>query len=156
MRITDFVVPERVSIRSEVTSKKRSFEVLSELLGAAVQAEEELPARRISEALNAREKLGSTGLGHGVAIPHGRLTDLAAPRIAVLRLENGIDFDALDREPVDILIGLVVPDAATQEHVEILGQLARGLSRPDTIGALRRAKDPAALLQVTLAAFRDA
>ena len=76
----------------------------------------------------ARERLGSTGLGHGVAIPHGRIKGLKNPLAAVLRVQQPIAFDAPDDEPVSLLIFLLVPEAATQRHLEILSEIAEMLS----------------------------
>ena len=154
MTVAELVTRDRVRLEPECTSQKRALETLAELLAAGNDGDTPAPgAGAIFEALSAREKLGSTGLGHGVAIPHGRLAGLDAPRVAVLRLGNGIDFDAMDHEPVDILIALVVPESATSAHLDLLAQLARGLSQPDNIAALRRAEDPAALEQEMVRAF---
>lgn len=91
-----------------------------------------------------------------MAIPHGRLAELDAPRVAVLRLDQGVDFDAMDHEPVDILIALLVPEAATSEHLDLLAQLARGLSQPDNIASLRRAGDAEVMERELTRAFGDA
>lgn len=82
----------------------------------------------VSDSLFARERLGSTGLGHGVAIPHGRIKGLKAPMAAVLQLAAPIGFDAPDGQPVNLLIFLLVPEAATQKHLEILSEIAGLLS----------------------------
>ncbi len=154
MSIAELITAERIRLEPECSSQKRALEALSELLAGGGDAGGP-GSTAIFEALSAREKLGSTGLGHGVAIPHGRLADLEAPRVAVLRLENGVDFDAMDHEPVDILIALLVPEAATSDHLDLLAQLARGLSQPDTIAALRRAGDAASLEQELVRRFRE-
>lgn len=155
MRIADLLSPNRVSLETGIASKKRALEHLGEMLAA--DDEDTAPAANlVFDALSAREKLGSTGLGHGVAIPHGRMNDIDTPRVALLRLQEGVDFDAIDNEPVDILIALVVPVDSTSEHLELLAQLARALSQPDNIAAIRRASDPVTLQQAALAAFNDA
>ena len=82
----------------------------------------------ITDSLFARERLGSTGLGHGVAIPHGRIKGLKAPMAAVFQLASPIGFDAPDEQPVNLLIFLLVPEAATQKHLEILSEIAELLS----------------------------
>lgn len=153
MQIADLVREDRVSLDAGITSKKRALERLGELLAAD---DGRLPAGQIFDALSARERLGSTGLGHGVAIPHGRMAEIDTPRVAVLRLEQGVDFDAIDHEPVDILIALIVPEESTGEHLDLLAQLARTLSQPDNIAALRRSADTPALHLAAGAAFRDA
>ena len=85
----------------------------------------------VFECLFAREKLGTTGLGQGVAIPHGRIKGLKAPMAAVLQLAQPIGFDAPDEQPVGLLIFLLVPEAATQKHLEILSEIAELLSDAD-------------------------
>lgn len=153
MQIADLLSPDRVSLETGIASKKRALEHLGEMLAG----DDRTPAASlVFDALSAREKLGSTGLGHGVAIPHGRMDDIETPRVALLRLQGGVDFDAIDNEPVDILIALIVPVDSTSEHLDLLAQLARALSQPDNIAAIRRASDPAALHLAASAAFRDA
>ncbi len=153
MQIADLLSPDRVSLETGIASKKRALEHLGEMLAG----DDRTPAASlVFDALSAREKLGSTGLGHGVAIPHGRMDDIETPRVALLRLQEGVDFDAIDNEPVDILIALIVPVDSTSEHLDLLAQLARALSQPDNIAAIRRASDPAALHLAASAAFRDA
>jgi nitrogen PTS system EIIA component len=153
MQIADLLREDRVRLDAGITSKKRALERLSELLAG----EDAGPsAGLVFDALSARERLGSTGLGHGVAIPHGRMAEIDAPRTALLRLEQGVDFEAIDHEPVDILIALVVPEKSTSEHLELLAQLARALSQPDNIAALRRSVDDPSLYLAASAAFRDA
>jgi nitrogen PTS system EIIA component len=156
MRIADLVIPERVRLEGGITSKKRALEILGTLLADDIEPGSSLPANLVFDALSAREKLGSTGLGHGVAIPHGRMPETDAARVAVLRLQEGVDFEAIDHEPVDILIGLIVPEAATGEHLELLAELARALSQPTNIAAIRRAPDAQALHQAVVGAFGDA
>jgi nitrogen PTS system EIIA component len=82
----------------------------------------------VTDSLFSRERLGSTGLGHGVAIPHGRIKGLKAPMAAVFQLVHPIGFDAPDDVPVSLLIFLLVPEAATQKHLEILSEIAELLS----------------------------
>jgi nitrogen PTS system EIIA component len=156
MQITELLIPGRMHLDAGIGSKKRALEILGELLASDDSTEAELSPNLVFDSLSAREKLGSTGLGHGVAIPHGRMTELDTPRIALLRLDEGVDFDAIDHEPVDILIALIVPEDATSAHLDLLAQLARGLSQPDNIASLRRAADTPALYQAALRAFRDA
>lgn len=156
MRLADLITLERVRLESSVSSKKRALEALGDLLAIDPDDGADLATSLVFDALSSREKLGSTGLGHGVAIPHGRMAEIDTPRVAVLKLQQGVDFDAIDHEPVDILIALIVPAASTSEHLELLAQLAKGLSQPDNIAAMRRAPDAGALHQTAAAAFRDA
>ena len=99
----------------------------------------------ITDNLFARERLGSTGLGHGVAIPHGRIKGLKNPLAAVMRVAQPIPFDAPDDEPVSLLIFLLVPEAATQRHLEILSEIAEMLSDRDLRERLKLAEDASAL-----------
>ena len=94
------------------------------------------------EFLNAREDLGSTALGAGVAIPHGRVKGLKQPAAAFIKLKDPIEFAAPDGEPVSILIFLLVPEKATQQHLEILSSIAQLLSDPDARQFLEAANDP--------------
>lgn len=104
----------------------------------------------VFEALIAREKLGSTGFGNGIAIPHCRLKSCTAPISALLHLEAPIDFDAIDGAPVDLLFVLLVPEAATDAHLELLRQIASMLDRKEVREKLRSAASNEALYQVVL------
>ena len=125
MDITDLITRERIVCDSEVASKKRVIEVLSELLATG---QPDLAARPIFDSLVGRERLGSTGLGHGVALPHGRFSQSQHAVGAFVKLRKGVDFDALDRQPVDLVFGLLVPDHYTDEHLKILAYLAEMFS----------------------------
>lgn len=125
MDITDLIARERIVCDSEVASKKRVIEVLSELLATG---QPDLAARPIFDSLVGRERLGSTGLGHGVALPHGRFSQSQYAIGAFVKLRKGVDFDALDRQPVDLVFGLLVPDHYTDEHLKILAYLAEMFS----------------------------
>ena len=99
----------------------------------------------ITDSLFARERLGSTSLGHGVAIPHGRVKGLKSPMAALFRLAKPIVFDAPDEQPVGLLIFLLVPEAATQKHLEILAEIAEMLSDQDLRTRLMNTHDAADL-----------
>lgn len=117
--------PERVAARSSVSSKKRALELVSELMTAGDSG---LAQNEVFTSLVERERLGSTGLGHGVAIPHGRLKSLDRAVCAFLRLGDGVDFDASDGQPVNMICGLLVPEESTSEHLNILATLAEMFS----------------------------
>ena len=125
MDVTDLIAPERIVCDSEVASKKRVIEVLSELLATG---QSDLSARPIFDSLIGRERLGSTGLGHGVALPHGRFSQSQRAIGAFIKLKKGVDFDAIDRQPVDLVFGLLVPDHYTDEHLKILAHMAEMFS----------------------------
>jgi PTS system nitrogen regulatory IIA component len=116
-----------VLVDVDATSKKRIFEHA----GLLFENQHAIARATVTDNLFARERLGSTGLGHGVAIPHGRIKGLKNPLAAVLRVREPIAFDAPDDEPVALLIFLLVPEAATQRHLEILSEIAEMLSDRD-------------------------
>lgn len=128
-------------------SKKRALEQIANLIGREVP---ELDTQAVYEALIAREKLGSTGFGNGIAIPHCRLQGCESPVSALLHLDAPIDFDAIDGAPVDLLFVLLVPQAATDAHLELLRQIASMLDRKDVRDKLRSASSNEALYQVVL------
>src|SRR5690606_33372998 len=102
------------------------------------------------ESLFARERLGSTGFGNGIAIPHCRMAGCTAPLSAILRLDTPIDFDAIDGAPVDLLFVLLVPEAATDQHLELLRQIASMLDRDEVRERMRRAPTGQDLYQVVV------
>jgi PTS system nitrogen regulatory IIA component len=119
-RLASILPVEQVLVGIEATSKKRAFEEA----GLLFENLHGLSRALVTDSLFARERLGSTGLGHGVAIPHGRIKGLKSPMAAVFQLAQSIGFDAPDEMPVKILIFLLVPEAATQKHLEILSEIA--------------------------------
>ena len=123
-RLAAILPVSRVAVGVDVTSKKRAFEEA----GLLFESLHGLARALITDSLFARERLGSTGLGHGVAIPHARIKGLQAPMAAVLQLARPIGFDAPDEQPVTLLIFLLVPETATQKHLEILSEIAELLS----------------------------
>ncbi|MCX7563608.1 PTS sugar transporter subunit IIA [Xanthomonadaceae bacterium XH05] len=137
MHLIDLLAPSRVHADARATSKKR----LLELAAAALVQPGDSPEleRRIYDSLCLRERLGSTGLGHGVAIPHGRIAGLTAPAGAFLKLTDALPFDASDGQPVDLVFALVVPEHLTQQHLMLLSQLAQMFSDADFCSQLRHA-----------------
>jgi PTS system nitrogen regulatory IIA component len=123
-RLSAILPTNQVLVRVEVSNKKRAFEEA----GLLFERQHGLNRALITDSLFARERLGSTGLGHGVAIPHGRIKGLKQPMAAVFQLLNPIGFDAPDDKPVSLMIFLLVPEAATQKHLEILSEIAELLS----------------------------
>ena len=125
-RLASILPASQVLVGVEATSKKRAFEEA----GLLFENLHGLSRALITDSLFARERLGSTGLGHGVAIPHGRIKGLKAPMAAVLQLAQPIGFDAPDEQPVGLLIFLLVPEAAAQKHLEIVSAIAALMSDP--------------------------
>ena len=123
-RLASILPAPQVLVSVDATSKKRAFEEA----GLLFENLHGLSRALVTDSLFARERLGSTGLGHGVAIPHGRIKGLKSPMAAVFRLAQPIGFDAPDEQPVGLLIFLLVPEAATQKHLEILSEIAELLS----------------------------
>ncbi len=123
-RLSSILPVTHVLVGVEATSKKRAFEEA----GFLFEQLHNLNRAMVTDSLFARERLGSTGLGHGVAIPHGRIKGLKSPMAAVFQLAQPIGFDAPDEQLVNLLIFLLVPEAATQKHLEILSEIAELLS----------------------------
>src|SRR3954453_15570469 len=123
-RLAAILPAGNVLVNVDATSKKRGFEHA----GLLFENQHSIARATVTDNLFARERLGSTGLGHGVAIPHGRIKGLKSPLAAVLPLGKPLAFDAPGDEPVNLLIFLLVPEAATQRHLEILSEFAEMLS----------------------------
>ena len=140
-RLASILPATQVLVHVDATSKKRAFEEA----GLLFENLHGLSRALITDSLFARERLGSTGLGHGVAIPHGRIKGLKAPMAALLQLSSPIGFDAPDEQPVGLLIFLLVPEAATQKHLEILSEIAELLSDAPMREHLKTANDAQAL-----------
>ncbi|QYJ79353.1 PTS IIA-like nitrogen regulatory protein PtsN [Shewanella acanthi] len=141
----------RTILRPECTtcatpgSKKKVLELISDLAAAQYPT---LSSQEIFESLVAREKMGSTGIGNGIAIPHGRLTDIAQPIAILVKCEEPIAFDAIDKQPVDILFALLVPAEQCQQHLSTLSSMAERLSDKQVLKQLRKTHDETELYQV--------
>ena len=140
-RLASILPPAQVLVSLDATSKKRAFEVA----GLLFEGLHGLSRALVTDSLFARERLGSTGLGHGVAIPHGRIKGLKSPMAAVFQLAAPIGFDAPDEQPVVLLIFLLVPEAATQKHLEILSEIAELLSDATLREKIKSSADAAEL-----------
>lgn len=140
-RLSQILPSSQVLVHVEATSKKRAFEEA----GLMFENQHGMNRALITDSLFARERLGSTGLGHGVAIPHGRIKGLKSPMAAVFLLQAPIGFDAPDEQAVALLIFLLVPEAATQKHLEILSEIAELLSDSALREQLKASADAEAL-----------
>jgi PTS system nitrogen regulatory IIA component len=141
----DILTPARTLCRAPGLSKKRLFETIASIIS------EDQPALVYDEVFSqliAREKLGSTGLGQGIAIPHCRVDACPEPLGTLVTLEQAIDFDAPDDQPVDLLFALLVPGEAHQQHLDILANVARLFSQPDFCRQLRAAPNSEALFEL--------
>ncbi|WP_028009395.1 PTS sugar transporter subunit IIA [Solimonas flava] len=145
MKIADILSAERVSLGHTFTSKKKALEELSQLLARGAEG---VSAADILASLSAREKLGSTGLGHGVAIPHGRIAGVSDSVGAFMRLKHPLDYEAHDGHPVDLIFGLLVPQGATEAHLKHLAAIAEMFSDESFCKKAREAADDRALFQL--------
>ncbi|MGK0441929.1 MAG: PTS system nitrogen regulatory IIA component [Pseudohongiellaceae bacterium] len=136
MQLSSFLTPERTLCGAQGLSKKRALETASQFICSDVLS---LNADDVFNKLIERERLGSTGLGNGIAIPHCRIDNCSQITGSLLKLENAVDFDAIDGEPVDLLFVLLVPDEAHDEHLAVLATLAERFSNDRFIQNLRQA-----------------
>jgi len=139
----------QIELHDPAASKKKALEHLAGLLTLEGRPP---AAEQIYEKLLERERLGSTGMSHGIALPHARVKGLRNPRGALLRLSEPIDFDALDGQPVDLLFGLLVPEQATDEHLGLLAELARLFGDADLCRRVRDAQSPLEVLRLLIPA----
>ena len=144
MATTDLVSPNAIIPALKVNGKKQALQEIA-AKAAALTGQSE---RTILEILLQREKLGSTGVGNGVAIPHGKLAKLANVFGLFARLERPVDFEALDGQPVDLIFLLLAPEAAGADHLKALARVARLLRDPDVTRKLRDSRDGEALYAV--------
>ena len=135
----------RILLLQEVSSKKRVFELLGELLAEGLDG---VHATQVSAGLDARERLGTTALGEGVAIPHCRIDNINEIRCAVIKLEHAVDFDAPDEQDVSLIYALLVPTDATDEHLKTLACLAEFLSEHKNRNQLRNCQTAKELLDI--------
>lgn len=145
MLISDLLSPERIRCDVHSSSKKRLLEIISRELA---RNSDDLRQREVFESLCARERLGSTGLGKGVAIPHGRVKGSQDVQASFIRLKKPLPFDAIDGEPVDLLFAIAVPENCNEDHLKLLAQVAELFSDPDLLMQLRAAEGPGKLLKL--------
>ncbi|HWP27534.1 MAG TPA: PTS IIA-like nitrogen regulatory protein PtsN [Xanthobacteraceae bacterium] len=144
MPLTDLVAPNAVIPALKVNSKKQAIQEIA-ARAAALTGQNE---REILEILLQREKLGSTAVGNGVAIPHGKLPKLTKLFGLFARLDRPVDFEALDNQPVDLIFLLLAPEGAGADHLKALARVARLLRDPDIVQKLRDSRDAEALYSV--------
>lgn len=137
MQVQHLLATQAISLDHESQSKKRVLEHAAQLLSGA----DGVDAEQIFARLVERERLGSTGLAAGVALPHARLPGLTQSRATFIRLRQAVDFDSLDGQPVDLVFALLVPEEATDEHLQLLASLARVLRDATTCRQLRHTQD---------------
>lgn len=145
MNIVDLINADRIDCACEANSKKRALERLSALMARSSRG---LTEEEVFSSLIGRERLGSTGLGHGVAIPHGRIKGRDEAIGAFVRLGQGVDFDAIDNRPVDLMFALLVPEHFTDEHLELLSELAHMFADERFCEQLRNSDDDEQVLRM--------
>ncbi len=141
MEITDLITPERVVANLKATSKKQALQELSRRMAELTGLEE----RVIFDVLLERERLGTTGVGSGIAIPHGKLPGLDRPYGIFARLERAIDFEAIDEQPVNLIFLLLAPESAGADHLKALARVSRLLRNRAICQKLRETKSAEAL-----------
>ena len=144
MDLSDLVTPEAILPSLKANSKKQVMQAIAEKAAALTGVDE----HDIFETLVKREKLGSTGVGGGIAIPHGKLARLDRIFGLFARLPKPIDFEALDETPVDLIFLLLAPENAGADHLKALARIARLFREPGVVGKLRGSSDPSALFAV--------
>ena len=142
MRISDILTSERIICNVTLSSKKAALETLSGLIASASIR---LDEQEVFNSLLTRERLGGTGLGNGIALPHGRLKDGLSTIAAFIKLRQGVDYDAVDHQPVDLIFALLVPEHSTEEHLQVLAQLAEMFNKPEFLTQLRREESEEAI-----------
>ena len=141
MELSTIIGPDAIKLIGTVTSKKRLFQDLAELAGAAYG----IPVQEAVDALMERESLGPTGVGKGIALPHARLKGLVRVTGVFLRLERPIDFDAVDRQPVDLIFALFAPAESGVDHLKALALVSRTLRDANVCDKLRSNSDASTL-----------
>jgi PTS system nitrogen regulatory IIA component len=144
MDLGDLISPEAIFPALKAKSKKQALHELAQKAGSHTGLE----PRKIYDTLMQREGLGSTGVGRGIAIPHGRIASLRKIVSVFARLEEAIEFEALDNEPVDLIFLLLAPEHAGADHLKALARISRLLREPSSIERLRASKDRAAIYAV--------
>jgi len=147
MNISDFLSPSDVTLDVRASDKSRLLRQLS----IEIAAKARLNADAVAAEIAKREELGSTGVGNGVALPHARLRELKTPFGLLARLRHAIDFDAIDGEPVDIVVLLLLPDSSNSTKGNALACVARALREPETLRQIRSADDSEALYRAVTA-----
>ncbi|MFA7439618.1 MAG: PTS sugar transporter subunit IIA [Sphingomonadaceae bacterium] len=147
MELVDLFAPDAIVVGIAPTTRKAAFQALAQIMTPGLS----IAPERIVQALNEREKLGSTGFGGGIAIPHGRVPELTHMAGGLAILAEPIGWDALDGRPVDILFALLAPEDAGAEHLKTLARVSRTLRDARVVAQLRGARDAAAVRAILAA-----
>lgn len=144
MQLVEILAPEAVRVAGSLTSKKRLFQELAEVGATLTQ----LRAGDLFDALQERESLGPTGVGNGVALPHARVPGVERVTGVFMRLDKPLAFDAVDRQPVDLVFALFAPEDAGVDHLKALALVSRKLRNPTVCTKLRANSDPVTLFAI--------
>lgn len=144
MNIDQLLSPEATFCSLKLSSKKKIIEKISEVMAESIDC----PVQDIYESLFAREKLGTTALGHGIAIPHGRVEACKEATAVLILLDEPVDYDAPDGQPVDIVFSILVPEQADSEQLRCLAEIAKVLSEPAIVSQIRHAHCGDALYEI--------
>ena len=137
IQLDQVLTADRVYSGSFGASKKRVLQTLAERMSTSLETVSDVD---LFDQLIARERLGSTGLGQGIAVPHCRLAHIDRPVAALAKLDEAVDFESPDRKPVDLLFALVVPEAATEDHLNLLAAVVERFNDVDRVKSLRNAR----------------
>ncbi len=144
MNINQLLSPDATLVCDKISSKKKMLEKISEIMAESIDCS----PKCIFESLICREKLGTTALGDGVAIPHGRVANCQQATAVFMLIEKGIDYDAPDKKPVDIVFAIMVPEEAHQDHLRHLAKIAEILSNKPIVSQIRHAHSSEALYEI--------
>ena len=144
MNISQLLSPTATMMCDKISSKKKMLEKISEVMAESIDCS----SKQIFESLLSREKLGTTALGEGVAIPHGRVARCEQATAVFILLEAGIDYDAPDKKLVDVIFGIIVPENAHQDHLRHLAKIAELLSNNSVVSQIRHAHSSEALYEI--------
>ena len=144
MTISALLSPQSIFLDTEITSKKKLLELIANIVADRTQLSESA----IYNNLLNRERLGSTGLGQGFAVPHARLENLDQTMGFFFRLKDAVNFESPDNQPVDLVFTIIIPEQATEEHLIILSSLAGIFSRPEICEAIRSAASKEEIAQI--------
>lgn len=147
MEIKDILTPDSTQCAVQGSSKKRVLETISQIASTYTP---DIPPIDILTSLLCREKMGSTGIGDGIAIPHGRLSGLERVIAVLVTTPKGIHFDAIDNKPVDIFFAILVPEEQAQGHLQTLATIAGKLNNKDVVNAIRQAQSNKQLYEAIL------
>ena len=147
MQIESLLIPERTRNSLDASGKRSALELLAQTIAQTIP---DMDADDLFRRFLARERLGSTGIGHGIAIPHCRVNSTAGAIGALITLAQPVEFDSIDGEPVDILFAMLVPEEEHNEHLKNLAALAGALTRSEFRQRLRNADDNLALYQAAV------